>query len=83
MVGLLNDNYENSTFKNSIKNDLNDLYVNTGQYWWLVSPSVYNAGTTCLVYGDSYFLYRTWCFNPHYICPIVALKSNFQPEISN
>ena len=55
----------------------------TGDYWWwLASPSAYDAGYVCLVGGSGAGCLSINDYSYAYgLCPLVSLKSSFQLEI--
>ncbi len=55
----------------------------TGNYWWwLASPSAYDAGYVCLVGGSGAGCLSINDYSYAYgLCPLVSLKSSFQLEI--
>ena len=84
-VGKSNSNYEVATAVNTLKADENNMYVKDGQTWWLCSPSSQNGENyLCAVNGSRLCL----SYGYHYsdvlgYCPLVSLKSNFIPSITN
>ena len=51
-------------------------------YWWLASPSAYSSNDVCIVYGRSAYLTSYDYYRTGGVCPLVSLKSNFTPQIS-
>ena len=73
--------YDYRTSDDSLKGDTNNLYLETDKNWWLASPSAYDATHVCFVKGTNYILGHS--ATERGICPVVSLKSNFTPELSN
>ena len=48
-VGASNESYVDCLETNGLKADSNNMYVKSGQYWWLASPSAINSKAVCLV----------------------------------
>lgn len=51
-------------------------------YWWLASPSANYSLSVCCVYGNDARLGSNYFSFTYGVCPLVSLKSNFTPQIS-
>ena len=83
VMGDTSTSYAYWTDASTLKSDTNNLYVKSGQAWWLASPGAYNAGYLCRVRGDNSSLGGNYYYNSYGACPIVFLKSTFTPEFAN
>ena len=83
-TSVTDGSYVYYTNSNILKADeKNNMYVKSGQYWWLASPSAFNANHVCRVCGDDFALYTNACGYARGVCPLVSLRSDFTPQIAN
>ena len=83
---ISNTDYYTGTDSLDYSDRYNNMYCgkngNKGNYiWWLASPSADYSNCVCNVRGDSAYLYRDNAGHTNGLCPLVSLKSNFQPQI--
>ena len=71
------------TADNTLKADENNMYVESGQYWWLASPSANHSGFVCRVHGGNFYLSYNYYDDSYGVSPLVSLKSDFTPEFAN
>ena len=79
-VGADNESYIDVTANNSLKTDVNSLYLNGTQAWWLASPAAGGNKMLCAVGTSNKVMGRGTMNSQNYgICPVVALKQDFIP----
>ena len=70
------------TAYNILKSDENNMYVKSEQNWWFASPNTFNASSICYVNGALSMSFASYD-NLYGVCPLVSLKSDVIPELSN
>ena len=83
LIGEANNNYVYWTTNGTLKGDSNNMYARSGEYWWVASPSAMEASRVCDVNGVIYGLGTYYYSTVYGLCPLVSLKSGFQPELAN
>ena len=80
---VIDSSYVYYTDNNILKVDENNMYVKSGQYWWLASPSAYGVDYVCAMGGVLFILNGSTSNYSFGISPLVSLKSDFIPEFAN
>ena len=83
---ISNDDYQTGADTLDYSNRYNNMYCgkngSKGSYhWWLASPSANYSGYVCYVRNYNADLYYNAYNNSSGLCPLVSLKSDFQPQI--
>ena len=70
------------TNNNTLDNQgYNNMYAKSGTYWWLASPSSYDYGYVCRMYGRDAGLGTDDYSNTDGVGPLVSLPSTFTVEV--